>query len=166
MASEAHGGGDTMLTVVLKALNLVLFFGLLFLLIARPIRQFFESRDEAITDEIQGAKDKIARSENLLTDLEERIKSYEMEEKVIQERFEQEIHRLEQEARETLKKDLETQKKMVDHAIEQQLRVAREDLRSETLALSSKMAEKILTEQIEDKDRKAFAERMLEEISS
>jgi len=65
LASDAeHAGTD----IVQRTVNFLLFAGLVWYLIAEPMKNFFASRSQSIADEMQKVQDKLKESVNLKKD--------------------------------------------------------------------------------------------------
>ena len=56
-----HGGTD----IIQRTVNFLLFFGLIWYLVAEPAKNYFAARSQSIADELQKVQDKLSESVNL-----------------------------------------------------------------------------------------------------
>jgi len=61
-SSGAEGGGTD---IVQRTVNFLLFFGLIWYLVAEPAKNFFAARSQSIADELQKVQDKLGESVSL-----------------------------------------------------------------------------------------------------
>ena len=70
LASEAeHGGSD----IVQRTVNFILFAGLVWYLVADPIKNFFTSRSQSIADDLEKVQARLKESAALKKEAEEKI---------------------------------------------------------------------------------------------
>ena len=62
LASNAEGGGTD---IVQRTVNFLLFAGLVWYLVAEPIKSYFASRSQGISDELQKVQDKLSETISL-----------------------------------------------------------------------------------------------------
>ena len=65
LASDAESAGTD---IVQRTVNFMLFAGLVWYLVAEPAKNYFESRSEAIADELKKVQDRLNESSNLKKD--------------------------------------------------------------------------------------------------
>jgi len=66
LASGGAEGGGT--DIVQRTVNFILFFGLIWYLVAEPVKNFFADRSQGIADELQKVQDKLNESVTLKKD--------------------------------------------------------------------------------------------------
>ena len=64
-SSGAESGGTD---IVQRTVNFLLFFGLIWYLVAEPVKNYFAARSQSIADELQKVQDKLNESVNLKKD--------------------------------------------------------------------------------------------------
>jgi F0F1-type ATP synthase membrane subunit b/b' len=93
-ASEEASAGNPVLGISLRLLNMVLFFGGLVYLLARPIRGFFEKRTEDLRGKLGGSLRKEEEGKRLVREAEELLEGMETEVDKLHRKFEEERGRL------------------------------------------------------------------------
>jgi len=73
-SSGAEGGGTD---IVQRTVNFLLFFGLIWYLVAEPAKNYFAARSQGIADELQKVQDKLSESVNLKKDALSKISAAE-----------------------------------------------------------------------------------------
>jgi len=99
MASEGAAEGNPVLGFSLRLLNMLLFFGLLVFLVARPIRVFFEKSTEELRDKLNLSRKQEDEAARLLKEAEALTRSIADEVEKLRRKFEEERARLSGEAR-------------------------------------------------------------------
>jgi F-type H+-transporting ATPase subunit b len=61
----ASGGGEGGTDIVQRTVNFVLFAGLVWYLVADPVKSYFKGRSQGIANELQKVKDRLKESDNL-----------------------------------------------------------------------------------------------------
>ena len=99
MASEGAAEGSPVLGFSLRLLNMLLFFGLLVFLAARPIRGFFEKHTEELRDKLNLSRKQEDEAARLVIESEALTRSIADEVEKLRRKFEEERARLLAEAR-------------------------------------------------------------------
>lgn len=157
-ASEGGEHGASAMTLFWHALNLLLLIGVLVYFARGPIAGYLNARRAQIEDGIQSAGRELAEAEKRLAACEQRAAGLDAEldeiRRVVREQAEGERDRLLAEAQATS----ERIRRDAIAAAEQEVRHARERLRSETVDLAVELASEILRGQVTDADRKRLAD--------
>jgi F-type H+-transporting ATPase subunit b len=163
-ASEGgeHGAGG--MTLVWHALNLLILIGILVYFGRGPIAAFLNARRAQIEDGIQSAGRELAEAEKRLAACEQRAAQLDAEldeiRRVVREQAEGERDRLLAEAQATS----ERIRRDAVAAAEQEVRHARDRLRTETVDLAVKLASEILRGQVNDADRKRLVDDFVQGV--
>ena len=99
LAAEGGHEGNPILGISFRVLNLVLFFGLLVYLAARPIRGFFEKHTEGIQEELAASLEQELKAKRLAQEAEALQAGVDAEVEKVRRRFEEERQRLGSEMR-------------------------------------------------------------------
>lgn len=166
VAGEDHGGEahetQTYLGIpawVLKLLNLILFIGLLWWLLAGPIGKGLAARREKIRADLAQAAERRQKADRLAADIQERLDSIEKEVGSILRRAEEEGERQKSEMIAAAEAEAAKLLATARSAVDAQLKAARQELTEYAGQLASERALSILETQMTDADRKkAFAE--------
>jgi len=163
-ASEGGEHGASGMTLVWHALNLLILIGVLVYFARGPIAGYLNARRAQIEDGIQSAGRELAEAEKRLGACEQRAAQLDAEldeiRRVVREQAEGERDRLLAEARATgerIRRDAVA-------AAEQEVRHARERLRSETVDLAVKLASDILRSQVTDADRTRLVDDFVQSV--
>ncbi|MEE8588738.1 MAG: F0F1 ATP synthase subunit B [Sulfurimonadaceae bacterium] len=70
-ASEAAGEGGT--DIVQRTVNFVIFAGIIYYLLAEPVKNYFSGRSQGIADELQKVQDRLRESKQAKEDAEAKI---------------------------------------------------------------------------------------------
>jgi len=169
--TEEHGhGGEAPKTYfgipgwLLKLINMIAFFGLLFYFVGGPIKNAFVSRSEQIRREAEEAKTRRAKADQMAADIQARLTQIELDIQSIRERAEAEGQRQRQElmaaAEAEAAKILQSARLEVDN----RLKLARRELTEYAGELATERAEAILKEKITEADQKKLFEESLREV--
>ncbi len=165
-AAEGGDGGHGVLWTVLKAINLVVFFGLLAYLIGRPLVRYLNARADSIRSDLADAEAKLAEAERIRERLMERIQEVEQEVADLKQRAEQEgvaeAERIRAEAQTEETRFLAR----VESELERRTKETKRELAHEVARLTREMTRQLLEEKITDEDRKRVLSRSLEAFES
>lgn len=67
-ALASNGGGEHSTDIVQRTVNFLLFAGVIWYLVAEPVKSYFSSRSQAIADEMKKVQDKLRESATLKKD--------------------------------------------------------------------------------------------------
>lgn len=146
------------------SLNLIVFFGLLAYLLAKPMSRFFRSRSEEIASQLAEAKRQREEAERLRAEVEQRVASLQNEIAVLRER----LHREGEHEREALVRQGEEEAArflaQVDQEATRRVAEARGQLTREAAALAAELAREILERDISDADRERIFAATVERL--
>jgi F-type H+-transporting ATPase subunit b len=163
MASgDEHAGNENALKDTLyQALNLALLLGVLFYFGRKPIAEFFATRRDGISSELNEAADLLKQAEQRNSELQRRLVDLGSEVEGIREdagrRAEEEAERILADARATadrIRRDAQA-------AVAQELRRAQTQLHDEAADLAMEIAARKLTEQVGEADRDRLVDEFI-----
>jgi len=163
MASgDEHAGNENALKDTLyQALNLALLLGVLFYFGRKPIAEFFATRRDGISSELDEAADLLKQAEQRNSELQRRLVDLGSEVEGIREdagrRAEEEAERILADARATadrIRRDAQA-------AVAQELRRAQTQLHDEAADLAMEIAARKLTEQVGEADRDRLVDEFI-----
>jgi F-type H+-transporting ATPase subunit b len=161
-AEEGHGASAA--TIFWHAFNLLVLIAILVYFGRAPIAAFLAARREQIEEGIESAGRELAEAERRLAACEQRAAALDGEldeiRRVVRQQAEAERDRLLAEARATAER---IQRDAVA-AAEQEVRHARERLRSETVEIALKLAAETLRSQVTDADRARLVDDFVQRI--
>ncbi len=168
MAAE-EGGEATFLglpVVLWKTLNMLLFFGLLFYLLAKPLSRFFVARREEIVHQLEEARRQREEAERLRAEMEARVASLEHEilalQKRLREEGQRELEALERQGDEEAARLLRQVSQEADRRVEE----ARRTLAGEAARLASEMAFDLLRRELTPADRERIFKETLDRLEA
>jgi len=163
VAAPAHAAGDGLL---FPSINFVLLFAALFVLLRKPVREYFEGRREGIRKELEEAAALRKEAETRHAEWQRRLDALQGEldriRATARERADHERETLLADARraaERIRQDAAA-------AVDQELRRARASLHDEASQLAVEMAAGILREQVTDSDRSRLLDEFIGRIES
>jgi len=170
-ASEqaAHGAGgehgnEQIMTLIFSTVNFVIFVGLLFFLLKKPVANFLKNRKETQAREMDEAARMLEDARRRHEEMKERLDRLDREMAEIKER-------LKSEGEEQGKRIIEQSRLLVEKIredakfqAEQQVKMARRKLQEEAARLAVETAEEILKKSVEEKDHDRLVGRFLEEV--
>ncbi|MDD5562435.1 MAG: hypothetical protein PHQ91_01860 [Thermoanaerobaculaceae bacterium] len=164
-AAEEGGAGFLGLpTIYWKLANFAFFFGLLFVLLARPAAKFFRSRREQIATQLAEAERAQREAEQLRTEMTQRLAALSGEVKALQERLHLEGER----EREALERQGDAEAARLTAQIEQEAarRVAdaRRQLAAEAASVAAELAVELLQRELNAEDRERIFRATLERL--
>jgi len=164
MASEGHAGGvHPALGNVLKALNLIVFFGLILYLLARPLRGFFEKHTEGIRSALDGSRAKEREAADLEAGARALASSIDGEAAALRARFAADRERVRRDLESATTRALARLRTDHEHALAQLELSFRTDLVAHTLRAARAEAEKSLQGSLTPADRARFLESVTAE---
>jgi len=136
-----------------ETLNLALFVGLLFYLLARPLTEAFRKRQVGIEERRKEAEKRRAAVDRLATDIRERTARVEKEAAEIREQAALEGQRIRAELAQRAKDEAERIGKGAEEEIERRVAAARGQLRQAAAELTGTAARELLAREITEEDR-------------
>jgi len=165
LASE--GGSSTFLglpVALWKTANMLLFFGLLAYLLAKPVSAFFRNRNDEIARKLRDADKERAEAAQLRAEMEERTAKLASEIAALQERLRQEGERekaaLEQQGEEEAARLLEQVEREAGRRVDE----AREQLAAEAAAVAAELSVELLQREMTAEDRRRIFDETLERL--
>jgi len=150
----------------LFAANLTLFLWLLARFVGRPMASFLEARREAIGDELEQARTKLAEAESLRDEVGRRLAEVEREIDAMKARAEQAGAAEADEIAKQTAHDQERFLQRVDEEIRRRTAEARDALSKETAELTARLTKQLLDEELTGEDRRRILDRSLSAIRS
>lgn len=166
-AEAAHGGGETrarILDLVYRAINFIIFFGVLFFLVRKPLKQVLGSRRESIQKELadlEGKKEEAQREYEALT---RRIANIKEEREAILAEYRAEAEKEKQKIIENAQKMAERIVDQAQKTIQQEIQKANQILRQEMADAAVRMAEDLLKNNITENDHKMLIGEYLAKV--
>lgn len=161
MASEGHAGGvHPALGNALKALNLVVFFGLIIYMLARPARGFFEKHTEGIRSALDGSRAKERDAADLEAKARALASSIDAEVAALRARFAADRERVRQDLEAATARALARLRTDHERALAQLELTFRADLVAHTLRAARTEAVKSLEGGLAPADRARFLENV------
>ncbi|MBI5582986.1 MAG: F0F1 ATP synthase subunit B [Deltaproteobacteria bacterium] len=168
-AAGGHGAaaGESparIMDLILRSVNFVIFFVVLFLLLRKPLKQAMANRREGIQKELDELEQKKEAAKRELAIFESRIAGLKEERDGIIKDFQKEAEREKQKIIDTAQK---TAARIVEQAqitIQQEIRKSNQSLREEVAEMSIRMAEEILRKNITDSDQKVLIGEYLAKV--
>ncbi len=155
-AWAAEEGGETFLglpTIAWKIANFIVFFGLLFFLLARPLSKFFHTRRGEVAAQLAEAENQKRETERFRAEMEARVASLAGEIAALQKRLEGEGER----ERQALERQGEAEAARLAAQIEQEaarrVQDARRQLAAEAAAVAADLAVELLEHELTPADR-------------
>lgn len=163
-AEADHGGahGKTYFGIpadVLKVVNLVLFFGVLFYLLKGPVGKMFVDRKAQIQSQLTEAETRRQKAETLAADIDARLQLMQAEVAQIQAKATEDGERQKQELIAASHADAEKIRVTASSEIDARLKQAKAELTAFAGELATAQAQRILQSSVTDADRqKIFAD--------
>lgn len=160
LASEAAGGGDYKTWEFwMRVMNFVVMAVILYLLLRKPLKKFFQGRIEGIQEDLNDLEQRRDEASRQLGEAETRLKQVEEAKESILAQYRALGQREREQILEQAQKSAEYIKEQARFTINQETAKARNELRAEIARLSVQAAEELLKNQITDQDQ----ERLLDE---
>lgn len=150
---------------ILNLINMILFFGILIYLVRKPIGNAFAQRREEINSKLAEAEARRAKADQLVADIDARLKQIEGEVGSIMERAREEGER---QKRELMVAAEEEAKRIVASArteADTRLKAAREELTAYARELATQRAQQLIEKNVTDEDRKRLFNESVGQIS-
>ena len=163
----AEHGGETperIWDLIFRAINFIIFFGVLFYLLRKPIKQFLGGRRDSIQKELQDLEAKKEEANREYQALEKRISNIKEERETILAEFKVEGEKEKQKIIDTAQK---TASRIVDQAqitIQQEIQKAGQSLKQEMSETAVRMAEELLKKNITENDQKLMIGEYLTKV--
>jgi F-type H+-transporting ATPase subunit b len=149
-----------------SAANLLVFFGLLFYLLARPLSRFFHARREQITSQMKEAAHQQQEAERLRSEMEQRVTALSREIEALKERLRRDGER----ERKALERQGEEEAARLVAQIGQEVarRVgdARREIASEAATVAADLALELLQRELTPEDRERIFRTTLERLTA
>jgi ATP synthase F0 subunit b len=153
-----------LLPTIAKLINLLLFIGVMFYLLRRPIREAFRARQESIRSELMRAEEERAAAEAKLAEVEGRLARLGEEVEAIRANAQKEA--AEERTRVGLATEAEIRKirEQARREIESAGKAARAELRTFTAEQSVRLAEEMIRRDIRPEDDAHLAREYVEDL--
>jgi len=150
----------------LFAANLTLFLWLMARFVGRPMASFLEARREAIGDELEQARTKLAEAESLRDEVGRRLDEVEREIEAMKARAEHDGATEAEEIAQQTVHDQERFLQRVDEEIRRRTAEARDALSKETAELTARLTKELLDKELTGDDRRRILDKSLSVIRS
>jgi ATP synthase F0 subunit b len=150
----------------LFAANLTLFLWLMARFVGRPMASFLEARREAIGDELEQARMKLAEAESLRDEVRRRLDEVEREIDAMKARAERDGAAEAEEIAGQTAHDQERFLQRVDEEIRRRTAEARDALSKETAELTARLTKELLDKELTGEDRRRILDQSLSAIRS
>lgn len=165
-AAAGHGGETTarLLDLLYRSINFIIFFGVLFFLLRKPLKQALADRRDSIQKELQDLEAKKEEATRAFQALEKRISNIREEREAILAEYKAEAEKEKQKIIENAQK---TASRIIDQSqitIQQEMQKANQALRQEMSNIAVRMAEDLLKKNITDNDQKVLIGEYLAKV--
>jgi F-type H+-transporting ATPase subunit b len=165
-AAAAHSGEtpERIWDLIFRAINFIIFFGVLFYLLRKPLKQALGGRRDSIQKELQDLEAKKEEANREFQALEKRISNIKEEREAILAEFKVEGEKEKQKIIDTAQK---TASRIVDQAqitIQQEIQKAGQSLKQEMSEMAVRMAEELLKKNITENDQKLMIGEYLTKV--
>ena len=150
----------------LFAANLTLFLWLMARFVGRPMASFLEARREAIGDELEQARMKLAEAESVRDEVRRRLDEVEREIDAMKARAERDGAAEAEEIGGQTAHDQERFLQRVDEEIRRRTAEARDALSKETAELTARLTKELLDKELTGEDRRRILDQSLSAIRS
>jgi F-type H+-transporting ATPase subunit b len=165
--AAAHGGGETtkrLLDLLYRSINFIIFFGVLFFLLRKPLKKALADRRDSIQKELQDLEAKKDEANKEYQALEKRISNIKEEREAILAEYKAEA---EKEKQKIIDKAQKTASRIIDQSqitIQQEMQKANQALRQEMSEMAVRMAEDLLKKNITENDQKLLIGEYLAKV--
>jgi len=165
-AAAAHGGetSDRLWDLIYRSINFIIFFGVIFYLLRKPLKQVLGDRRDSIQKELQDLEAKKEEAIREFQALEKRISNIKEERETILAEFKVEGEKEKQKIIDNAQK---TASRIVDQAqitIQQEIQKAGQSLKQEMSETAVRMAEELLKKNITENDQKTMIGEYLTKV--
>jgi F-type H+-transporting ATPase subunit b len=161
----AHGGFNA-LPFIFQVINFFLLLLVLYKLALPKTKEFFTDRSREIERSLKEAEEAKEKAEKELREYERKLSALDKEIEEIRDMVEKEGQAEKERIIKEAKKEAELIKKQAEIIAEQEVKKAKQELRREVARLSLERAEKIIKENIDDKDQARLIKEYIKGISS
>lgn len=144
--------------------NLILFLGLLWYFVARPMAALFRKRQVEIEERLRDAKARREEAARLESDIREKMAHFDAEMAEIRERGASEGHSERQALLERATQEAERVRRESREEIQRRLDAAKDELRRTAAELTAASARALVVREITDEDRKRLLEESVEQM--
>ena len=164
LAAAGAGGESLLMEYLPKIFNLVVYVGILYFVLRKPMTTFFETRRSAILEELNRAQREKAEAQEKLAEVEARLAKLEDEQNEIRKVAVAEADA--EEARIAARTDEEIRKiaEAADREIDGALKAARADLRKFVAERAVEIAESQIRTEMSDADRQRMLDQYAEQL--
>ncbi len=164
--AAAHGGEtpERIWELIYRSINFIIFFGILFFLLRKPLKQVLADRRDSIQKELQDLEAKKEEATREFQALENRISNIKEERSAILAEYKVEAEKEKQKIIENAQK---TATRIIDQSqltIQQEMRKANQALRQEMSDMAVRMAEELLKKNITENDQKVLIGEYLAKV--
>ena len=165
-AAEGGGGssGAEWWDFFWRCLNLVIFLGLIWYIAGDKIKDFFGSRKERISNEIENMENRKAEAEEKLKDVEQRIANLETERRDILDQARQQGEAIKESIIENAHADAQRIREQAEQRASQELEQEVNNLRAEMADRIVESAEKIISERLGAKEQEELIDKYLTKV--
>ena len=164
--AAAHGGEtpERIWELIYRSINFIIFFGVLFFLLRKPLKQVLADRKDSIQKELQDLEAKKEEANREFQALEKRISNIKEEREAILAEYKAEA---EKEKQKIIANAQKTASRIIDQSqltIQQEMQKANQALRQEMSDMAVRMAEDLLKKNITDNDQKLLIGEYLAKV--
>jgi F-type H+-transporting ATPase subunit b len=165
-AAAGHGGETTarLLDLLYRSINFIIFFGVLFFLLRKPLKQALADRRDSIQKELQDLEAKKEEATRAFQALGKRISNIKEEREAILAEYKAEAEKEKQKIIENAQK---TASRIIDQSqitIQQEMQKANQALRQEMSDMAVRMAEDLLKKNITENDQEVLIGEYLAKV--
>ncbi|MDT5268844.1 MAG: F-type H+-transporting ATPase subunit b [Acidobacteriota bacterium] len=153
-----------LLPTIAKLVNLLLFVGLMFYFLRRPINEAFRGRQESIRNELMRAEEERAAAESRLEEVEGRLARLDAEVEAIRANAQREAAEERARVESATEAEIRKIRERARREIESAAKAARAELRMFTAEQSVKLAEEMIRRDIRPEDDAHLAREYVEEL--
>lgn len=165
-AEEAGQGFLGLPPLFWKVGNLILFFGLLFYLLVRPLSRFFRIRREQIVSHMKEAVHQQQEAERLRSEMEQRVAALSGEIAALKERLRRDGEREREALRQQGDEEAARLVAQISQEAARRVEEARRELASEAAAVAADLALELLQRELTPEDRERIFRTTLERLSA
>ncbi len=166
-AEAAHGGGESperLKDLLYRSMNFIIFFGVLFFLLRKPLKQNLADRRNNIQKELEELETQKASARQELEGLTQRIARMKEEKEAILAEYRAEGEKEKQKIIDNAQKTAARLLEQTQVTIQQEIQKANQTLRQEIAESAVRMAEEILRKNITDNDHKVLIGEYLAKV--
>jgi len=165
--AAAQGGGETtarLLDLLYRSINFIIFFGVIFFLLKKPLKQFLADRRDSIQKELQDLEAKKEEANREFQTLEKRISNIKEEREAILAEYKAEAEKEKQKIIDNAQKMASRIVDQAQNTIQQEIQKAGQSLRQEMSETAVRMAEELLKKNITENDQKLLIGEYLAKV--